>query len=126
MNSVLLSQRHTDVLAEFVETLSCEHTLAIVLAGSAVNGTASRYSDLDLAHIVDAAYTGPEKKFYYRGPQLVSVTARTIGWWELAVERPERALFVVPAMRSARILFDPHGIFARYQANLASFSWASL
>lgn len=84
------------------------------------------YSDLDLAHIVDDSYTGPEKKFYYRGNLLVSVNSRTLEWWRRAITLPERAIFVVPAMRSARILLDPDGMFARYQSELADFSWAPL
>ncbi len=114
------------LLTEFVETIRCVHTEAIVVAGSTVTGTATPFSDIDLAHVVGPDYTGPEKKFYYRGTQLISVNARTLEWWTLATQRPERAIFTVPAIRSAHILFDPDGTFARYRAGLATFTWAPL
>jgi len=55
-----------------------------------------------------------------------STTVRTVEGLQLAVGRPEQAIFLMPGMRSARIFFDPHGMFARYQSDLASFTWAAL
>jgi hypothetical protein len=114
------------ILDELVPTLVSAHTVAIVLAGSIVQGNATPFSDIDLAHIIDADYTGFEKQFYYRAGRLVSVNARTLDWWQRAVIQPEKAIFVVPAMQRAHIVLDPTGAFAHYQANLAEFSWQPL
>jgi hypothetical protein len=114
------------LLTELVADLSSEHTVAIVLAGSAVRGDATQYSDLDLAHIVDESYSGPEKKFHYQAGLLISVSARTLEWWRLAASQPERAIFLVPAMREARILSDTTDVFQQYLSELAAFTWAPL
>lgn len=126
MTQLLPDAPPADLLTSLVTSLTAPYTEAIVLGGSAAEGTATPYSDLDLAHIVDADYRGPEKHFHYRGSLLVSVNARTLAWWRQAVTQPERAIFVVQPMRKAHILFDPHGAFARWQTSLAACSWEPL
>ncbi len=126
MSGVLSIEDVRSILSEFLPALVSEHTEAIVLAGSTVYGNATLFSDIDVAHIVDAQYSGPEKKFYYLAGRLVSVNARTLGWWRHAVAQPETAIFVVPAMRRALIVLDSRGTFAQYQAHLTTFSWEPL
>jgi predicted nucleotidyltransferase len=118
--------KHDELLADVVAVLSSEHTESIVLAGSTVRGDATPYSDLDVAHIVNDGYIGPEKNFHYRAGRLVSVSARTFEWWRRVIGQPERAVFLLPGIREARVLFDPHGAFGRFHAELDEFSWAPL
>lgn len=115
-----------ELLHTLATELSASDTVAMVLAGSTVRKNATAYSDIDLAHIMAEGYTGPEKRFHYRDGRLISVSMRTMTWWRRAVTQPERAIFLVPATRHARILLDPEGEFSRYQRELQDFSWAPL
>lgn len=126
MTGTLSEEDVSGILAELVPTLLSSHTVAIILAGSTVHGNATPFSDIDLAHMVDADFTGPGKKFYYRAGRLVSVNARTIDWWRHAVMQPEKAIFIVPALQRAHIVLDQTGAFAEFQAQLAQFSWEPL
>ncbi len=115
-----------ELLHTLATELSASDTVAMVLAGSAVRNAATAYSDIDLAHIMAEGYAGPEKRFHYRDGRLISVSMRTMSWWRRAVTQPERAIFLVPAMRDARILLDPEGEFSRYLRELQDFSWTPL
>ncbi len=115
-----------ELLYTLATELSASDTVAMVLAGSAVCNAATAYSDIDLAHIMPEGYTGPEKRFHYRAGRLISVSMRSMTWWRRAVTQPERAIFLVPVTREARILLDPEGEFSRYQRELQDFSWTPL
>lgn len=115
-----------ELLHTLATELSASDTVAIVLAGSAVRNTATAYSDIDLAHVMAGGHAGPEKRFHYRDGRLISVSMRTMTWWRRAITQPERAIFLVPAMRDARVLLDPDGEFNRYLRELQDFSWTTL
>jgi len=115
-----------ELLYTLATELSASDTVAMVLAGSAARNVATAYSDIDLAHIMPEGYAGPEKSFHYRDGRLISVSMRPMTWWRRAGTQPERAIFLVPAMRDARILLDPDGEFRRYLRELQDFSWTPL
>ncbi|MDQ2743871.1 MAG: hypothetical protein M3Z66_16460 [Chloroflexota bacterium] len=115
-----------ELLRTLATELSASDTVAMVLAGSAVRNATTAYSDVDVAHIMAEGYAGPEKRFHYRDGRLISVSMRSMSWWRRSITQPERAIFLVPAMRDARILLDPEGEFSRYLRELQDFSWAPL
>ena len=113
-------------LRALVDELAGKQTAAIILAGSHAQGDATPYSDLDMAHIVAAPLSGPDKQYYYREGHLVSVATRPLSWFRAAVTRPEHAVLYVAGLRGARILLDREGAFHAFQQELENFSWAPL
>ena len=115
-----------EFLRALVDELAGKQTVAIILAGSHAQGEATPYSDVDMAHIVAAPLSGPDKRYYYREGHLVSVATRPLAWFRAAVTRPEHAVFYVAGLREARILLDREGAFRAFQQELEHFSWAPL
>ena len=115
-----------EFLRALVDELAGKQTVAIILAGSHAQGEATPYSDVDLAHLVAAPLSGPDKRYYYRDGHLVSVATRPLAWFRVAVTRPEQAVFYVAGLREARILLDREGAFRAFQQELEHFSWTPL
>ena len=115
-----------EFLRALVDELAGKQTVAIVLAGSHAQGEATPYSDVDLAHLVAAPLSGPDKRYYYRDGHLVSVATRPLAWFRATVTRPEQAVFYVAGLREARILLDREGAFRAFQQELEHFSWTPL
>jgi hypothetical protein len=115
-----------EFLRALVDELAGKQTVAIILAGSHAQGEATPYSDVDLAHLVAAPLSGPDKRYYYRDGHLVSVATRPLAWFRAAVTRPEQAVFYVAGLREARILLDRQGAFRAFQQELENFSRAPL
>jgi hypothetical protein len=113
-------------LRALVDELAGKQTVAIILAGSHAQGDATPYSDVDMAHIVAAPLSGPDKRYYYREGHLVSVATRPLSWFRAAVTRPEHAVLYVAGLRQARILLDREGTFRAFQQELENFSWVPL
>lgn len=107
-------------------SLWSKQSRAFFVGGSSVTGTATPYSDIDIAHVVAEGYTGPLRTFYYDGGLLAAVVVRPLSVWREAATQPERAIFVVPVVRSAIPLIDPEGVIAAFKAELASFTWEPL
>jgi len=120
----------TAISDEFLHALAAElvgpDTLAIVLVGSVADGDPTPYSDIDLAQIVSAPPTGPELRYYYRAGRLIGAATRQLDWYREVLRRPERALFALASLRTARILIDSDGIFRAFQREAQQFSTASL
>jgi hypothetical protein len=115
-----------EFLRALVDELAGKHTVAIIFAGSHAQGEATPYSDVDLAHLIGAPLSGPDKRYYYRDGHLVSVATRPLAWFRAAVTRPEQAVFYVAGLREARILLDREGAFRAFQQELEHFSWTPL
>src|SRR5436190_11672227 len=115
-----------EFLRALVDELAGKQTVAIILAGSHAQGVATPYSDVDLAHLVAAPHSGPDKRYYYREGHLVSVVTRPLAWFRAAVTRPEHAVHYVAGLREARILLDREGAFRAFQQELETFSWAPM
>ena len=120
----------TAISDEFLHALAAElvgpDTLAIILVGSVADGDPTPYSDIDLAHIVTVPHAGPELRYYYRDGRLVGVATRQLDWYREVLTRPERALFALASLRTARILIDSDEIFRAFQREVQQFSRASL
>src|SRR5919202_2350411 len=113
-------------LHALVDELAGKQTVAIILAGSHAQGEATPYSDVDMAHLVAAPLSGPDKRYYYREGHLVSVATRPLAWFRVAVTRPEQAVFYVAGLREARILLDREGGFRAFPQELEHFAWSPL
>src|ERR671932_747237 len=115
-----------EFLRALVDELAGKQTVAIILAGSHAQGDATPYSDVDLAHLVAAPLSGPDKRYDYREGHFVSVATRPLAWFRAAVTRPEHAVLYVAGLRQARILLDREGAFRAFQQELENFSWTPL
>lgn len=111
------------LLAALVAELDDENTVAIGLGGSYARGTATPYSDLDIAHFVHTVPEPYSRRFTYREGRIINVSAKSLPRERQAVARPEQAIFAAPAYRELRTLLDRDGAFAAFQRELAAFSW---
>ena len=114
------------VLATVVDDLAGPSTVAIILGGSYVRGDATPFSDVDIAHVVTDASLPPERDYRYYGDLFICIVTRSLAWYRTAITQPERALFVVPSLREARVLFDTNYTFRTLQRELEAFSWKPL
>ena len=113
-------------LQAIVTEIDSDEVTAVIIAGSHVRGTATRYSDVDFARFVRTPPEGKKKRYFYREGRLISVVTWTLDFIEESITRPELAIWRVPALREARILLDKEGVFAAFQQQLADFRWESL
>jgi hypothetical protein len=114
------------IRASLLQDLATPNTEAIILGGSYARGDATPYSDVDIVHFVTATPPNADRRYVYKDNLLISIATRTFAWYRTAIAQPERAIFVVPGMREARALVDPHGSFQAFQQELQTFSWAPL
>jgi hypothetical protein len=114
------------IRAALLHDLATPNTEAIILGGSYARGDATPYSDVDIVHFVTAPPPSADRRYVYKDNLLISIATRTFAWYRTAVAQPERAIFVVPALREARVLVDPHRHFQALQQQLETFSWAPL
>ncbi|SRR5579885_2214170 len=121
---------NTPLSDEFLQTLVAEidsdDVIAIILAGSHVRGTATRYSDVDFARFVRTPPQGKTKRYFYRDGRLISVVTWSLDAIEQSITRPELAIWRVPALREARILLDKEGVFAAFQQKVRDFRWETV
>jgi hypothetical protein len=115
-----------ELLRALVDELAGKQTVAIILAGSHAHGDATPYRDVDMAHLVAAPLSGPDKQYNFREGHLVSVATRPLAWFRAAVTRPEHAVLCVAGLRQARNLLDREGTFRAFQQELENFSWVPL
>jgi predicted nucleotidyltransferase len=128
-----LDETHTvstltdEFLSKLVAELDNETVTAIILYGSYARGNAAPYSDVDLDRFVkEPPERIQQKRFTYRDGLLVSIATRTISQERGAFTIPNRAIFVVPSIREARILLDKEGAFSELQQEARAWTWESL
>lgn len=92
--------------------------------GSVARGQADAYSDLDL-HVIVPADRPPDRVFYRDG-RLVTVNFIDQVHAERTLTEPKAALWGMLAARQARIVHDPQGWYAGYQARADTFRWAQV
>jgi predicted nucleotidyltransferase len=119
-----------DITEDFLKTLITEldgpNILGIVLGGSHARGDAGPYSDVDVALFVKDNAQPPPKQFFYRDGYLVSIAAKSIAGIREEMSRPNRAIFVVPGLRGARILLDKDGSVGNLLRDIDAFVWEPL
>jgi predicted nucleotidyltransferase len=102
-------------------------TEGIVLTGSHARDEAGPFSDLDFDVFAETApehLAGPQ--LFYSGAYLVSVVTTTVAAMRAAFRDPAEAIFAVPGMRNAPVLYDRDGSIARLKGEAESFRWAPL
>ncbi|MGZ3674306.1 MAG: nucleotidyltransferase domain-containing protein, partial [Ktedonobacterales bacterium] len=114
------------LLAQLVDETVSPNTEAIALGGSHARGTATRFSDLDIAHFVLDLPPTLQKFHAFRSGILVNVSLKSLAQERAALTQPDRAIVIVPAYRELRVLHDPHGALARFIADVQSFQWEPL
>lgn len=107
---------------EIGRRLMDEGAQAVVLAGSVVRGEAGAESDIDLYAF------GPRDSYSLErhGGRLISITWRRPEAERDASLSPSKAGAVIPAWRSARILFDPEGLAADLQRHARAWNWDTI
>lgn len=114
------------LLTQIVDETVGPNTEAIALGGSYARSTATRFSDLDIAHFVLHLPPNPQKMHMFRSGILVTVGQKSLVQERATLALPERAIILVPAYRELRILYDPHGTLARFIVDVRSFHWEPL
>jgi hypothetical protein len=114
------------ILYSLVADLADSNTIAIVLGGSHARGETTAWSDVDFLQLVKDSPSGSKKTYQFTSGHLMSIATRTLTWYQTMLTRPEQAIFIVPALREARSLFDPQGQFHNFQQMLQAFDWTPL
>ncbi len=117
---------------EFLNDLAAElddaETVGFALTGSHARGDATPYSDVDLVRFVTVR-PGKESERYTlqcRDGRLISLSTTTVAAKRDEMARPEKAIWVVPGLRQARILLDKDGSLGELQQDAYAFTWQPL
>jgi Nucleotidyltransferase domain len=82
------------LLAQIVAETVDPNTEAIALGGSRTRGTATRSSDLDVAHFVVHPPPARQKFHALRSGILVTVSQKSLGQERAALAQPDRAIVI--------------------------------
>jgi len=106
-----------------IEFADSPGTRGIALAGSAVRGELTEWSDLDVNRYAAGGGIATTVAPRWVGDRLVRVSSQTMeeAWAEL--ERPDQAIWAVLPLRSMRILVDRDGDVARLSERARLFRW---
>lgn len=117
-----------EFFARLVSELDEGTVTAIILHGSYARGGAlPLYSDVDLVRIMqESADHREEKRFLYREGYLLSISSRPLSLYRKRFIQPEKAIFVIPGVREARILLDKDGEFQKLQQEAWAWTWEPL
>lgn len=113
-------------LSELAGKLDNDDLAGIILGGSHARGDATPYSDIDIACFVKDGLLPAPKHFFYRDSYLVSVASKSIAAIREETVRPNKAIFVVPGLRGARILLDKDGSVGALLRDIEAFAWEPL
>ena len=113
-----------EFLHELVQELDHEDILGIMLGGSYARGTATVYSDVDLACFWREGLRPPPKRFLYRQGKLISIKMTSVTEIREMLKRPQSAMLFVSGTR--RLLLDKDGSVARLLAEIEEFRWEDL
>lgn len=93
-----------------------------------MRGEATEYSDVDIAPFVAAndRLKQPTKWYFYRLGYLVGVSIKSVEAVRSDIQRPERAIWVVPGLRDCRVLLDKDGSMRELVNELKVFRWEPL
>jgi hypothetical protein len=111
-------------LHELVQELDHEDIVGITLGGSYARGTATLYSDIDLACFWREGVKPPSKRFLYRQDKLISIKMTSVMEIRELLKRPQSAMLVVSGKR--RLLLDKDGSVARILSEIEAFHWEDL
>lgn len=115
--------------AEILQKLADSDTVAILLGGSFARGEETANSDVDLLVFRRAPDPRPGENRYFRATtedRLVSWSPTTIARELDRMRHPKSAIWVVPGIRQAVVLFDLDGSIAEVKSAANSFRWDTL
>src|SRR5947209_4966238 len=113
-----------EFLHELVQELDHEDIVGITLGGSYARGTATEYSDVDLACFWREGVKPPLKRFLYRQGRLISIKMTSVTEIREMLKRPQSAMLFVSGTH--RLLLDKDGSVARLLAEIEAFRWEDL
>jgi hypothetical protein len=113
-----------EFLHELVQELDHEDIIGITLGGSYARGTATRYSDVDLACFWREGVRPPPKRFLYRQGKLISIKMTSVAEIREMLKRPQSVILFASGTR--RLLLDKDGSVARLLAEIEGFRWEDL
>ena len=108
-----------EFLRELVQELDHEDIVGITLGGSYARGTATEYSDVDLACFWREGVKPPLKRFLYRQGRLISIKMTSVTEIREMLKRPQSAMLFVSGTH--RLLSDKDGSVARLLAEIEAF-----
>jgi predicted nucleotidyltransferase len=113
-----------EFLHDLVQELDHPDIVGITLGGSYARGTATEFSDVDLACFWREGVEPPPKRFLYRQDKLISITMISVTQIRGMLKRPDSVIFIVSGKR--RLLLDKEGLVARLLAEVEAFRWEDL
>jgi hypothetical protein len=113
-----------EFLRELVQELDHEDIVGITLGGSYARGTATLYSDVDLACFWREGVRPPPKRFLYRQGKLISIKMTSVAEIREMLKRPQSAILFASGTR--RLLLDKDGSVARLLAEIEAFRWEDI
>lgn len=113
-----------EFLHELVQELDREDVVGITLGGSYARGTATRYSDVDLACFWREGVRPPPKRFMYRQDKLISIKMTSVAEIREMLKQPHLVVFF--ASGTHRLLLDKDGSVGRLLAEIEAFRWEDI
>lgn len=113
-----------EFLQALVQELDHEDIIGITLGGSYARGTATSYSDVDLACFWREGLRSPPKRFMYRQGKLISIKMTSVTEIREMLKRPQAAILF--ASGKHQVLLDKDGSVARLLAEIEAFRWEDL
>jgi hypothetical protein len=98
--------------------------VGITLGGSYARGTATRYSDVDLACFWREGVKPPPKRFLYRQSKLISIKMTSVAEIREMLKRPQSAILF--ASGTHQLLLDKDGSVAGLLAEIDAFRWEDI
>jgi predicted nucleotidyltransferase len=117
-----MNRRFLRIARDISDKLVGEGAEAVVLMGSYARGDAYAESDLD----IHAIGKGPQQRLEHDRGLLISVSWATRRQNREAFRNPREVGAVIPAWRSAMIIYDPRGIAETLKKAAQDWSWKSL
>jgi hypothetical protein len=103
-----------------------DNTEAIALGGSYARGTATVFSDIDIAQFVRVLPDHGRKAYSYRDSHMVNISLKSLHQERAALQQPDLAIWLVPSYRDLRILYDRNGALAAFIQDIRVFVWEPL
>ncbi len=113
-----------EFLHDLVQELDHPDIVGIMLGGSYARGTATEFSDVDLACFWREGVKPPLKRFLYRQNRLISIKMTSVTEIRQMLKHPQSAMLFVSGTH--RLLLDKDGSVARLLAEIEAFRWEDL
>lgn len=113
-----------EFLHDLVQEFDHPDIVGITLGGSYARGTATEFSDVDLACFWREGVKPPPKRFLYRQDKLISIKMTSVAEIREALKRPDSAMHAVSGKR--RLLLDKDGSVAQLFSEIEAFQWEDL